>query len=70
MELYIGVAIMIVVILVVGKIFDWFHDKTGLVVFLILGTIVTGFLLAATISGIKEVGKPDPVPLCKTMNTC
>lgn len=72
MNIFIAIAIMFVVILVVGMIFDWFTDITGLIIFTIVGSVVTGFLLAAAVSAIKEKAKPDPVPVsvCKVTHTC
>ena len=67
MNIYIGAAILIAVILVVGKIFDWFHDKTGWVLFLILGTALTGLLLTAGVHALEDASKP---PECKTTYIC
>ena len=58
MNLYIAIAILVAVILVVGWIFDWFHEKTGVVIFAILGAALTGLLLTAGVRAITDASKP------------
>jgi hypothetical protein len=64
---YIAIAILVAVILVVGWIFDWFHEKTGWVIFLILGAGLTGWLLTGGVQAITDANMP---PECKTTYVC
>jgi hypothetical protein len=66
-NIYIGAAILIAVLLVVGKIFDWFHEKTGVIFFAILGAALTGLLLTVGVHALQDANKP---PECKTTYIC
>ena len=67
MNPYVAMAILAAVIIVIGLIFDWFHEATGWVIFAILGTALTGLLLTGGVKAITDANKP---PECKTMYLC
>ena len=67
MNIYIGAAILIAVCLVLGKIFDWFGEKTGVILIGILGGALVSLLFAAGVHALTEANKP---PECKTTYVC
>ena len=67
MNPYLAVMILVALILVVGWIFDWFHEKTGVVIFAILGTALTGLLLAGGVQAITDANMPAE---CKSTYVC
>lgn len=67
MNIYIRAAILIAVCFVLGKIFDWFGEKTGIILIAILGGALVSLLFAAGVQALTEANKP---PECKTTYVC
>jgi hypothetical protein len=66
-NIYIWAAILIAVCLVLGKIFDWFGEKTGVILIAILGGALVLLLFAAGVHALTDANKPSG---CKTTYVC
>jgi ABC-type uncharacterized transport system permease subunit len=66
-NIYIGAAILIAVCLVLGKIFDWFGEKTGVILIAVLGGALVSLLFAAGVHALTEANMPAG---CKTTYVC
>ena len=67
MNIFIGAVILIAVCLVLGKIFDWFGEKTGVILIAVLGGALVSLLFAAGVHALTEASLP---PGCKTTYVC
>ena len=70
MGVVIAIVVVVAVTLVIGKVGDWFDDKTGWVIGAIIATVVGGYLMAALLQAHEDSIKPRPAPICKQVGTC
>ena len=70
MGVLIAIVVVVAATLVVGKVGDWFDEKSGFVLGAIVATVVGGLLLASLVQASEDSVRPHPTPICVQVETC
>ena len=70
MGVLIAIVVVVAATLVVGKVGDWFDEKSGFVLGAIVATVVGGLLLASLVQASEDSARPHQTPICVQVETC